>query len=187
LILSEALKQRASHGGELAKGRRKIARPVALKKPMHLVLRASEARGKYSLLRLEHARFVQITLTSVSRTYGVRVYEFSNVGNHLHLLVRASSRDGFKNFLRVLAGRIAQKVTGARKGKPWGGRFWDLLVFSRIVEWGRAFAIARGYVVKNQLQALGLMPISQSASNARRSRRSSGKALYRRGFSAGRA
>jgi REP element-mobilizing transposase RayT len=157
LNLLESMKQRATYGGELTKGRRKVARPVAIKKPMHLVLRASAARGKYSLLRPEHARLVEAVLRHANRLYHVRVYEFANVGNHLHLLVRASSREEFKNFLRVLAGRIAQKVTGARKGRPWGRRFWDLLVFSRIVEWGKAFAIARGYVVQNRWEALGLV------------------------------
>jgi REP element-mobilizing transposase RayT len=157
LILLETMRPRSSHGGELANGRRKIARPIATKKTMHLVLRATAARGKYSMLRPVNARFVETTLEYVSRRHHVRVYEFANVGNHLHLLVRASTREGFKNFLRVLAGRIAQRVTGARKGKPWGGRFWDLLVFSRIVEWGRAFATARGYVFQNELEALGFL------------------------------
>ena len=38
------------------------------------------------------------------------------------------------------------------------GKFWDLLVFSRIVEWGKAFRIVMAYVLQNELEANGEIP-----------------------------
>ncbi len=37
--------------------------------------------------------------------------------------------------LRVLSAQVATFVTGAKKGKPFGKRFFDLPAFTRIGEW----------------------------------------------------
>jgi REP element-mobilizing transposase RayT len=87
--------------------------------------------------------------------YGVRVHRFSNVGNHLHLLISTKTRRGFQSFLRVLTGAIALLVTGTRKGNPIG-KFWDKLAFSRVLCWGREFRVVEVYVVKNELESLGI-------------------------------
>ena len=155
---------RTRHGGELSVKRRKEMRPIALKRPMHVVLRASCAKGRLSLLR--HQRYIEQKMARVGAEKGVRVYEMANSGNHLHLLVRATSREGFRDFLRIFAGHVAQKVTGACRGKPFGRRFWDLLAFSRIVEWGNAFQLARAYVFQNRLETLGLIPYRERMSSS---------------------
>jgi REP element-mobilizing transposase RayT len=125
---------------------------------MHIVMRASQARfgSPWSLHR--HARLVTELLSTLSRRYSVKVYEVSNNGNHLHLLVRAHYRHGFRTFLRVFAGQLAQRVTGAVKGRKLGGRFWDLPVFTRIVAFGMAYRRAKRYVIQNQLEADGTIP-----------------------------
>ncbi len=123
---------------------------------MHLVLRSSRAKGELSLLH--ESNFIQLLIARMAKRFRVRVSEQANSGNHLHLLVRAETRDGFKQFLMALSGRIAQKMTGATKGKPLEGRFWDFIPFTRIVEWGRAFGIARRYVIQKTLQTLGIIP-----------------------------
>jgi hypothetical protein len=97
-------------------------------------------------------------LKKLTSRYGITVYQFSNNGNHLHLLVRAYYRQGFKDFLRVFAGQLSQRITGAVKGKKLVGRFWALPVFTRIVEWGRARVHAEKYVIQNQLEAAGIIP-----------------------------
>ncbi len=123
---------------------------------MHLVLRSSQAKGERSLLH--ESKFIQLLIARLAKRFRVRVYEQANSGNHLHLLVRAETRDGFKQFLMALSGRIAQKMTGAAKGKPLAAKFWDFIPFTRIVEWGRAFAIVRRYVIQNTLETLGVIP-----------------------------
>lgn len=134
------------HGGKYARGRRKSARPIVTKRPMHLVMRAEAARGRWSFLRKENAQKIRTLVSAFGKRWQVRVYEAGNGGNHLHLLVRGQTRAGIRSFLRALSGAIAMAITGAKKGNPLSKRFWDKLVFTRIVEWGRAFEIAKDYV-----------------------------------------
>lgn len=157
------------HGGELGVGKRKVARPIVTKRAMHVVLRASVAKGKLSLLRPKNARFIETEMARAGRRNGVKIYEFANVGNHLHLLLRAKTRDGFRVFLRTFAGKVAQGVTGAKKGNPFGKRFWDLTAFSRIVEWGNAFLTTRTYVIQNRLEASGVISYKPRAKKTARS------------------
>src|SRR5689334_21964800 len=86
---------RTEHGGSVRLGRRKGARPVATRRPMHLVLRSSRARGPWSLRGPRTDGRIRETMRALARRYGVRVYEFANAKNHLHLLIRARRRDCF--------------------------------------------------------------------------------------------
>ncbi len=148
-------KRSTCHGGELGRGLRKSRRPVVTNRPMHLVLRAEKARGSLSLLARSHAVSVKRILVTVSHRHRVRVLESANVGNHIHLLVQAQTREGFANFLRRFTCDVALAVTGARKGKAFG-RFWTGLAFSRIVEWGRALKTVRHYIARNELEGRGI-------------------------------
>src|SRR5258706_8592030 len=85
------------------------------------------------------------------RRFGVRVYDFANVGTHLHLLVRARRRESFQAFLRSFAGLVARWVTGARRGRP-SGRFFHGLAWSRVVAWGRDYLGVRHYVFRNEIE-----------------------------------
>src|SRR5438477_9248412 len=93
---------RTEHGGTTGRGRRKLERPVSTRPPMHVVLASHRARGPWSLRK--HERVVRDALRAMADRFGVRVYEFANVGSHLHLLVRARRRDAFQGFLRSFAG-----------------------------------------------------------------------------------
>ena len=138
-------------GGEYSRGKRKTARPVALKRPMHFVMRSENARGKYSLLAPLNSRFIRLELVKRCRECNIRLYHWANVGNHLHMLIQAKDRRGLSRFLRVFAGITARRVTGAKRGhpSPFGAKFWSLLVFSRIVQWGRDFRGVIRYIIHN--------------------------------------
>jgi hypothetical protein len=57
-----------------------------------------------------------------------------------------------------LSGRIAQRVSGARKGRPLGQRFFDAIPYSRIIEaWGKAYFTVKSYVYQNTLEAQGVI------------------------------
>jgi len=144
------------HGGDLRVGRRKVARPIATKRNMHLTLRSSKARGRLSLLTKR--KQVEEIIQKYAKLFEVRIQSQSNNGNHLHLLVQARTRGGFKRFLMAISGRIAQLMTRSTKGKPLDGRFWDFIPFTRIVEWGKDFVTTWRYVKLNQLEAAGLVP-----------------------------
>jgi REP element-mobilizing transposase RayT len=87
----------------------------------------------------------------MARRFDVRVYDFANVGTHLHLLVRTRRRDAFRAFLRSFAGIVARRVTGARRGRP-SGRFFSGLAWSRVVSWGKDYLGVRHYVFRNAIE-----------------------------------
>jgi REP element-mobilizing transposase RayT len=152
---------RPDHGGELRKGKRKVARPFSHKHAIHVVLRSERARGSWSLLARKNERLVERLLSVCARRYHLRLYRFVNVGNHLHLLIKAESRSyavaksEFQAFLRQFAGMIAFGVTGAKKGSAKGG-FWHKLVYTTIVHWGRQYDRIKDYFTKNFFESKGL-------------------------------
>jgi len=150
-----------SHGGSLAQGKRKSARPIDPKQGLHVVLRSSQARGHQSMLNAQYCEHIHDLVHQLAKHWGVRVYRFANVGNHIHLLIKVPSRAIWRRYIRELSGGIAIIVTGARKGaalkKNEAGRgFWDGLVFTRIVKFGRDFTMVKTYLAKNLFEAAGL-------------------------------
>jgi REP element-mobilizing transposase RayT len=143
------------HGGDVRRGKRKVARPLDTKKPLHVVLRSSRAKRQWSMLRPSVAGRIRRDARTLARRYGLTLYRYANVGNHIHILAQARSRPALQRFLRVFAGVTARLVTGARRGRPVG-RFWDRLAYSRIVSWGREFRSVGAYVRQNEDEALGL-------------------------------
>jgi REP element-mobilizing transposase RayT len=163
----------AQHGGDLAKGKRKTFRPIDPKQALHVVLRSSKARGELSLLHPRHCNAIEKHVHKTARRCGVRVYRFANVGNHLHLLIKVPSRPAWKRFAKQISGGIAQIVTGARKGSALSRNtarrndrckdafipesaqraFWDHLLFTRIVSFGRDFNGVAKYLIKNLFEA----------------------------------
>src|SRR5262249_29071012 len=116
-------------------------------------LHSTHAVGAWSLL--EHRRAVREILRACAQRNGIKVYDFANVGSHLHLLVRARRRHAFQAFLRSFAGIVARKVTGARRGRPVrGGPFWSGLAWSRIVNWGSDYSGVRHYIFRNRIEAI---------------------------------
>lgn len=118
------------------------------------------------MLRSAHERMIKREVHALARRFGVRVYQYANSGNHLHLMVRARTRRDFQAYLRTLGGIVARRITGARKGKP-AGKFWDDLAYSRVVEWGKDFVNTKFYIVRNELEALGLPVPARKVARAR--------------------
>ncbi len=150
-----------SHGGELARGKRKTARPIDPKQALHVVLRSSKARGQHSMLHPKHCDRIHELTVKTAKRLGVRLYRYANVGNHIHLLIRVPSRLVWRRFMRELAGGIALIVTGAKKGDALspnesGRGFWDHLVFTRIVSFGRDFKNMGRYLIKNLFESAGV-------------------------------
>jgi REP element-mobilizing transposase RayT len=140
---------RTQHGGDFRRARRKLERPVSTRRPMHVVLTSHRARGPWSLRK--HDRAVREALRRMARRFEVRIYDFANVGSHLHLVLRARRREAFQGFLRSFAGIVARRVTGARRAHP-SGPFFDGLAWSRVVSWGRDYWGLRHYVFRNQIE-----------------------------------
>lgn len=154
-------KLRLDHGGDIRKGKRKIARPFSHKNALHVVFRAHRARGAWSLLTRANEKLVQGLLQLCAERHHIRVYRFVNVGNHIHLLIKTERRQyelakqDFHRFLKHFGGLVAFEVTGAKKGSAQGG-FWEKRVYSRIVSWGREYDGLHGYMNLNFLESKGL-------------------------------
>jgi REP element-mobilizing transposase RayT len=157
---------KAQHGGISRTGQRKTSRPLEPTLPLYVVLRSSRARGKWSLTRPPIRAAVKDTLRALSARHGIKIFEFSNGGDQVHLLLRAQSRASFQAFLRSFAGLVARQVTGARKGKP-SGRFWDALTYSRVLKWGEEFDLVRGLLSGGDLDALAQLQQPPKTSSKR--------------------
>ena len=152
--LKAKLEPRLTHGGREAKGKRKTPRPFTPKTSLHIVLKSKRAQGAWSMKhRKNQSKITSMVYVYASR-FRVHVYRFANVGNHLHLLVKANDRQDLADYLRVLAGRVAITVSGARKHVKRIGKFWDHLCWSRLVKWGKEFHIVQRYVFANELEAI---------------------------------
>jgi hypothetical protein len=71
--------------------------------------------------------------------------------------VKATNQKDIHNFLRVLTGEIAQRITGAVRGKKNRFSFWLKPAWKRIVHWGQDFFNLNQYIYRNQLESLGLI------------------------------
>lgn len=143
---------RSSHGGTLRLRKRKLARPLDRKKPLHIVMKSSHAKGASSLLSAKHRLEVAQIVKTAARRFRVKVHHFENVGSHLHLVASFSRKEGVQSFLRSVPALVARLVTRARRGHPFGQRFWDHLVFTRVVSGRRDFAQLANYMRKNEIE-----------------------------------
>ena len=124
------------------------------KQALHLVLRA-----RFPVLRLKKNKALTSQLLSkTAEKFQVKIYNNSLNSNHIHLLLKAPNSKSLHNFLRVLTGQIAQKITGAVRGKKNELGFWLRPAWKRIVHWGRDFFNLHRYIYQNQLETLGLIP-----------------------------
>ena len=142
-------------GGGLFAGKRKEKRPFHRSGLVHVTMRAEAATGRWSMLNRKHKGYVYLEGDRIARESRVKLVKYVNVGNHLHLVVKARTKQNLQRFLRVFTGRIAILVTGARKGKPLAKRFWDLLVHTKLVISDRQEINLSRYMQKNLREAEG--------------------------------
>ena len=120
--------------------KRKSTRAISLKAYNHVVLKA-----RTPVLR-RHNAMIKREIQRTQVRFGVRLRALSVMENHIHFLVQVPSREAFANFLRVLAGAIALKISGE-------GKFWLKRAWSRIVRQGRDLQNATLYIARNPIKA----------------------------------
>ncbi len=108
LILFPNEKIRREHGGSLAVRKRRSRRPLNMRLSHHITMKSHHAIGKRSLFR--HKKMILSLMKKNAYRFQVKIVEYAIQGNHLHMLVRAQSREGLQNFFRVIAGHSAQKI-----------------------------------------------------------------------------
>jgi REP element-mobilizing transposase RayT len=119
------------------------------------------AKGALSLLKKDQD--IYNIIDKQSKKHGVKVYNYANGGNHLHLVLRPMSRRAFNGFIRSVSGLVARLVLNAERGraklnsKDLLKKFWDQRPFTRIIEWGRDFNSTSNYLLQNSLEAYGFI------------------------------
>lgn len=162
-LLDEEFKITKEFGGSLLKkSHAKKARPISTKHSIHLTLRSSKARGEKSFLaNRKRSTLIESKVKFIADKFGVQIYRYANVGNHIHLLVRVRYRRGFISFLRSISGVIARIALGAEKGKAQlqeGATFWDQRPWTRVLTWRKDFENVKKYVEQNFNEAMGFVP-----------------------------
>ena len=170
---SKKPKSKNDHGGSLAINKRRSKRPLNIKQSHHLTMKSHHAVGSRSLFR--HKKIILRIIKKNSLRFQIKVYEYAIQGNHIHLLIKAKSREGLQNFFRVVAGHVAQrilkdfplkqitsktaggapkKILGCQKNQR---KFWSYLLYSRIVSWGKDFKNVVSYIQKNTLELMQII------------------------------
>ncbi|MGE0631502.1 MAG: transposase [Pseudobdellovibrionaceae bacterium] len=159
LTADPRLRQMRFFGGALLKkSHSKIARPLSTKDAMHLVLRSSQAKGEKSFIHFSNRKRIERAVSKWTQRFGVKVFQFTNGGDHIHLLVKLKSRRSWNLFIRSLTSEITLITTGTNKLKALKKRFWDQRPFTRVIEWKPGYQLSKDFVVR-KLIALGLMPL----------------------------
>lgn len=133
-------------GGALSvRGKRKTRRPLDVKKPIHLVLRADTSKSG-SFLKRKNS--IDLLICKYAKKFQIKVYRSAIVSNHLHFVIKFSHRFNYQCFIRALTGALA-KIHNIK---------WQFLPFTRIVSWGRDFVTVMNYVLQNTIEAHGVIP-----------------------------
>jgi putative transposase len=129
-----------SFGGDLLKNKRKSARPLSTRDPIHLVLRAERSNLR------RHGKQIRHYWGGFSKRFGVKTYESSLNSNHIHAVIRIHSRRMYTQFIQALCGALTKTLQIKWKVRP----------FTRIISgWGKAYKAAKDYARLNFLEANG--------------------------------
>jgi REP element-mobilizing transposase RayT len=134
----------------------KCERPIDSKKALHLVLKSSHATGERSFNSKTHKKTVWRIINDHADKFGIKIHEYANGGNHLHILLRAKNREDYAAFIRTITGLIARCIGNSQRGRRLKKKFWDARPFSRVVSYARQeFNAAKTYLLRNTLEAIG--------------------------------
>lgn len=138
--LSFFAKTETEHGGEIRLGKRKSARVLCTKRPLHLVLKAKK-NGLY-----QKRAYFESQIYKYAARFRLHIYTIAVNHNHIHFVAKIATRELYKSFIKVLTGALAL---------TFGKGIWALLPYSRVVEWGQALRAVMAYLKKNREEASG--------------------------------
>jgi len=121
------------HGGDLNRSRRKCVRPLARKRPIHLVMKAD-------CLLIPARPWIQAEIRRFAARFAIKVYSLTVSPDHIHLVIEIPSRRGYVAFIRSLSSRIAKRL---------GKAIWKTVPFTRVAHWGRDFENLMQYLKQN--------------------------------------
>lgn len=141
-------------GGSHLVGRRKVARPLSKKVPIHLILRSTHpnAREAFSY----RSKINRQILSRTAKQFHIQIYEFVFNYTHLHLIIRIPHRQNYVGFIRQLTARLSRLANLKR------GQLFKLRPYTRVLNWGREFKVVINYMKKNYVEAIGGIVVSNA-------------------------
>jgi hypothetical protein len=113
-------------GGGLLNGKRKSARPLSTKAPIHMVLKSTES----SWFRPGHRELEKI-LCDHAKRYKIRIYRITFNWSHAHIVLKLPTRASYRDFKKTVAAAIVAYLS-KQTGKCLKGLF-DLRPYTRIL------------------------------------------------------
>ena len=147
-------------GGENLIGKRKTARLLSDKKPIHLILRSNTLKvftpTNKSLKRL---------IYNLAEKYSIKIYELALNHNHIHFVIKLKNKNLYKFFIRELTSKMAIAI---RKKLPHLITILSLRPWTRILEWKRDFENVVDYVILNIEESMGWVVRRKTTGNISR-------------------
>lgn len=128
-------------GGSLLKNKRKSARPLSTRLPIHMTMKCTGPQ------LLKNADLIAAYIRVFAKRFQVKVYNSAIESNHIHLAIKCDSKAQIHNFMRALTGTLSKML----KLK------WLYRPYTRIVKWGREFRNVCEYVTRNHFEAIGVI------------------------------
>jgi REP element-mobilizing transposase RayT len=144
-----------------------LARPTfARVTPAHVTLRI--ANGLPSLRSSRRFKAIRNCFAAAKGRFGMRLVEFSVLGNHLHLIVEADSSESLSKGMQGLCIRLAKAVNAAlkRSGRLFADHYHSRLLCSP-TELARAIAYVLTNAARHFLAQPGATAFSSRSAEAR--------------------
>jgi putative transposase len=124
------------------------ARLVVPGYPHHIVHRGHNRRVIFERLA-DHAAYLE-DLRELKTQYGVKIYAYCLMSNHVHLLLVPETADGLAQVMKRVAGRHALRLNGRNEhtGALWQGRY-----YSSVVDRDAYFLTCCRYIELNPVRA----------------------------------
>jgi REP element-mobilizing transposase RayT len=128
-----------THGGSNLPAKRKGARPLNAKKPLHLVMKCNQQI-------FEDRHVIIDLLVFYANRFRVPIYSFAIGHDHIHFITKVPNRDAYVKFIRAVTGMIA---------KTLGAKLFASMAFTRVASWGRDYFNLLRYMQQNWDEACG--------------------------------
>jgi REP element-mobilizing transposase RayT len=151
-------------GGSLLIGKRKTARPIVVKKPMHLILKTT----KLSPFNPTNYKLEKI-IKQYALRYKITIYDYSLNWSHIHLTMKLPNRAAYFAFIKTVTAALISFLSKALKRDLKG--LFNLRPYTKIITCKKQFENAIDYMELNQQEALGLIVRVKKAVRSRKTLR----------------
>ena len=143
-------------GGSLLEGKRKTARPLSTREPIHLVLKST-----WNRVFFPGDRRIENLIRSHAAKYKIKLYRISLNWTHVHAIIQIPDRKAYNSFIRTVTAELVRLISKIKKMDLTG--LFDLRPFTKIISWGRQFKSLFGYHDLNDLEAFGYIKREKKA------------------------